>query len=93
MSITRINKFQAAPTKADELNEFLKSILPYISSCEGSLFCEILRDVENNDNFVVVEKWENIEAHKKSIAGFPQEKMMDAMVLFATMPEGNYYKV
>jgi len=93
MSITRINRFQAAPTKADELHEFLNSILPYISSSEGSLSCEILRDVENSDKFAVIEKWESIESHQKSVAAFPQEKMMNAMALFAAMPEGNYYKI
>jgi quinol monooxygenase YgiN len=92
MSITRINKFEAAPNKAEELDGFLKSILPYISSCEGSLSCEILRDVENKNKFAVIEKWENIESHKKSVEAFPQETMMSAMVLFAAMPEGSYYQ-
>jgi len=92
MCIIRINRFQAAPTKAEELHEFLNSILPYISSCEGSLSCEILRDLENSDKFAVIEKWDSITSHQKSVAAFPQETMMSAMVLFAAMPEGSYYQ-
>ena len=56
VSITRINEFEAAAGKADELHTFLGSILPYITSSPGSLACEILRKVDNQDAFVVNEQ-------------------------------------
>ncbi|MDK2125239.1 putative quinol monooxygenase [Parachitinimonas caeni] len=91
MSITRINEFQSAPGKEEELFLFLNSILPYIASSEGAISCEVLRHAENKSSFVVIEKWQSIEAHKQSVSQFPKEKMQAAMSLFGLPPKGAYY--
>ncbi|MGB0386649.1 MAG: putative quinol monooxygenase [Ardenticatenaceae bacterium] len=91
MSITRINECQAAEGKAEELFEFLNSLVPYISSSEGCLGCEVLRNSESQGSFVVIEKWASIECHKKSIDNFPREEMQAAMSLFGAPPKGAYY--
>ena len=43
MSITHISEFQAAAGKSEELFNFLKSLVPYISSSEGCISVEIMR--------------------------------------------------
>lgn len=93
MSITRINEFQSSEGNSEKLFEFLKSILPYILSSKGCLSCEVLRDTDDVDKFVVLEKWENIDYHKKSIEAFPKEEIQNAMTLFEIPPRGRYYKV
>jgi len=55
MSITRINEFKAAEDKPEALFVFLKSLIPYISSCDGCLSCEVLQNNEDQSSFVVVE--------------------------------------
>ena len=92
MNITRINTFQAAETKASELFSFLQSLLPYISSCHGCISCEVLADVEDSGEFVVLEVWDSIESHKKSVQNFPKDEMQKAMALFAGAPKGRYYR-
>lgn len=89
--ITRISEFQAAPGKEDDLYVFLKSLVPYISSCEGFLSCEVLRDAEKTDYFAVLVKWASIEAHQKAIANFPKEDMDSTLALVATPPKGRYF--
>ena len=91
MSITRINEFQASTGKAEELFDFLKSLIPYISSSAGCQSCEVLRDQNNADHFVVLEKWDSIDSHLSSIDKFPKEDMQAAMFLFSTPPKGAYY--
>ena len=91
MSVTRINEFKASDGMADELFLFLKSLLPYITSSDGCLSCEILRANDAPDNFVILEKWDSIESHLKSIDGFPPEEMQAALPLFAAPPNGAYY--
>ena len=93
MNVTRINEFQSAEEKTEELFDFLKSLIPYISSSEGCISCEVLRSSENPDKFVVLEKLESIEFHKKSIDQFPKEKMPGSMKLFGAPPKGEYYYV
>lgn len=91
MSITRINEFQAAEGKADELFEFLKSLVPYISSSEGCMACQVLTNNDEQHKFIVIEEWQSIEYHKLSIEKFPKEKMQAAMTLFGSAPKGGYY--
>lgn len=92
MSITRINEFQAAEGNADELFEFLKSLIPFIVGSEGCLACEVLRNSNCQDQFVMIEKWKSIDFHKQSIENFPQEDMQAAMNLFGSPPKGEYYQ-
>lgn len=91
MNITRINEFQSAPNKEEELFEFLKSLLPYITSSEGSISCEVLRHTEKANTFIVIERWQSIEAHEKSVRQFPKEQMQAAMSLLGSPPNGGYY--
>ncbi len=91
MSITRINEFQAADGKSDELFTFLKSLIPYISTSEGCALCEVLQSDDDKNKFVVWEKWDSIASHKKSIECYPKEAMQAAMVLFAAPPKGSFY--
>ena len=93
MGITRINDFQAAAGEAENLFQFLKSLVPYISSSEGCISCEVLRNTALSDNFVVIEKWDSIESHQQSIALAPKEKFQEAMKLFGAPPKGNYYQI
>lgn len=92
MSVTRVNEFQAAQGSADDLYQFLQSLVPYISSSQGCLSCEVLRKVDELDRFVVLEKWESIDAHKVSVENFPQAEMQAAMKLIAAPPSGAYYQ-
>jgi heme oxygenase (mycobilin-producing) len=91
MSITRINEFQAAAGESENLFIFLKSLIPYISGSEGCISCEVLRNASASDSFVVIEKWDSIESHQKSVALVPKEKFQEAMKLFGAPPKGNYY--
>jgi quinol monooxygenase YgiN len=91
MSITRINEFQAAEGKAGELFVFLKSLIPYISSSQGCLMCEVLRSKDDDSDFVVIEKWASEEDHARSIENYPKEQMQAAMSLIGAPPKGTFY--
>ena len=93
MILTRINEFQAAEDRAEDLFDLLKSLVPYITSSNGCLSCEVLRNKDHHDRFVVIERWESEDAHKKSLADFPKEKMQDAMTLLAAPPSGAFYHI
>ncbi|QDU47937.1 putative quinol monooxygenase [Gimesia panareensis] len=91
MSIVRINQFQAAAGKEDELFHFLKSLNSYITSSKGCLSYEVLQNIDDAADFTVIEKWESVEAHQDSVSNFPQEDMEAAMSLFGGAPSGQYY--
>jgi quinol monooxygenase YgiN len=90
--ITRINEFHAAEGKAEDLLTLLTSLIAYIQSSEGCFSCEVLRHHEHREQFVVLEKWESIAAHKHSIENFPKNQMQKAIGLFKAPPKGEYYE-
>lgn len=92
MSITRINEFQAAEGKSNELFDFLKSLVPFISGSNGCTSCEVLRNSDDLASFAVIEKWDSIENHKKSLENFPKEEMQAAMSLIGAPPKSSYYE-
>lgn len=91
MSITRVNEFQSAPGKGDELFAFLTSLVPYICSSEGCLSVDVLRGHDVADCFIVIEKWRSIDAHTTSVKNFPKQEMHAATPLFGAPPKGGYY--
>ncbi len=91
MCITRINEFQAAENKSDDLFAFLRSVLPHLTSSAGNISCEGLKSSDSDNQFVVIGKWLSIEDRKASIASFPKQGMQSAMSLFAEPPKGAYY--
>lgn len=92
MAITRINEFLAVEGQSEALFSFLSSIVPYISSSEGNVSCEVLCDTEDQHRIVVLEKWDSIDSHKKSVDNFPKDKMQAVMGFFAAPPKGSYFR-
>ena len=91
-AVTRVNLFDAAPGKADELAAFLQSLVSYIANSEGCLGCEVLRGTPDDDHFAVIERWASTEAHQQSLANYPKADMQAAMPLFGQPPQGRYYQ-
>lgn len=92
MSITRINQFTAAENKANELWQFLSELRNYIVSSDGCLDCEVLRKINTEHDFLVIEHWTSTEAHAASVEHYPHEKMQAAMALIGAPPSGDYYQ-
>lgn len=75
--ITRVNHSNAAENQSAQLQDFLASLVPYITNCAGNIMCEVLR--------------QDVEFHQKSLANFPAEDMQSAMTLFAHPSSGAGY--
>ena len=93
MTVTRINEFQAAEGKSEELLSFLKSLNDFIIASEGCQYFEVLTSKADSDKFVVIERWLSEAHHQQSLANYPQEEMQKAMILFGAPPKGDYYTV
>ncbi|NVK42735.1 MAG: antibiotic biosynthesis monooxygenase [Oceanospirillaceae bacterium] len=91
MAITRINEFHAATGKSQALYEFLISLKDYIANSKGCISCEVLRQDDQDDIFIVIEKWQSQEDHQLSLAHYPKENMSGSMALIGVPPTGNFY--
>ena len=92
MAITRINHFQAKAGHEEQLFVFLKNVITIVRSCPGSISCQLVRSIEDSAQLVIIEEWENVEAHQKASAAIPPEQLQQAMTMFAKPPVGQYYR-
>lgn len=86
MSVTRINKFQAKESMATALHEVLKSIVPLVEQSQGCVSCQVLKNQEDQNEFVVIEVWSSISAHQASVKSVPPEKIGTVVPLLASPP-------
>jgi quinol monooxygenase YgiN len=90
MSVTRMGVFTAADGKQDQLRAFLQGIVPGILASPGCQSCQVLRNLDKPERFVVLEVWADIEAHKASVKQIPPASIAAVMPLLAGPPTGEY---
>ncbi len=91
MSVTRINQFTAVAEHSDSLNTFLIELKGYIKTSEGCISCQLLRNSNEPEQFIVIEIWQSETHHQESVGNYPHEKMLEVMPLFAAPPKGGYF--
>ena len=93
MSISRIGEVQAKEGVAEELREFLLSIMPGIKSSEGCESVQLYQSAADPSKFMMIEVWDNVQSHQASVENIPTEKLGEIRPLLATSPSGSYYKL
>ena len=93
MSISRIGEVQAKEGVADELREFLISIIPGIKSSEGCESVQLYQSQDEPSRFMMIEVWDSIESHQASVKNIPPEKLGEIRPLLATSPRGSYFEL
>ena len=91
MSITRINEFRAIQGSGEILHDRIKSLVPMIESSAGCLSCQLLQSQKDPNHIIVLEVWENVEAHQASLKNVPPQVFHDTRKLLAVPPTGEYY--
>jgi len=91
MQVLRINRFFAQPHHAEDLFEFLQSILPTIQAADGCETVQLLRGKDDPHEFVLLETWASVAAHKGATKAIPPEKFDLVLPMLAKPPTGAYY--
>ena len=91
MSVTRINEFRAKDGQSQRVGDFLTSVVSAIEASEGCSSCRLLQNLGDERSFVVIELWDNVEAHKASTKDIPSEQLEEIMQLLASPPQGRYF--
>jgi len=92
MSITFIGYSQAKPETLDALRQFLLTVvLPAVRASEGNESCQMWQSQSDPTQFVVMEVWASVEAHRASIQNITRAEIDEYMTLVAAAPKGGYY--
>ena len=92
MSITYLGYSQAKPDEIGALRDFLLTVvLPAVQNSEGNESCQMWQSQDDPTQFVVMEVWASVEAHRASIKNITQAEINEYMKLVAAAPRGGYY--
>lgn len=92
MSVARIGQVQAKEELADQLKEFLISIIPAIQSSAGCESVQLYQSQDDMSKFMMIEMWDSVESHQASVKSIPAEKLGEIQPLLADSPSGSYFK-
>ncbi len=65
-------------------------VIDFWRSCEGCLSAELLRNVDDDDLWVIVSRWESVGAYRRSFSGY-DAKMILTPVLSRAIDEPSAY--
>ena len=91
MHVTRINRFYATPHLAEDLHVFLNSVLPALRQAPGCTSAQLLRGKDDPNEFVIIEQWTSIAAHKSGAQIIPPEQFSVILPMLSRPPAGAYY--
>ena len=90
MTVARHYVMQAAEGKATALLSALTQLVGALVNIPGFEGADLLRDVDEPDHFIFIEKWSSVEAHKAGGSLLPKEALVPLMASLAGRPEGAY---
>jgi quinol monooxygenase YgiN len=82
---------QAVPGQEKALEATLLSLAEMAGSTPGCLGAQPLRDAGNAARFVLVEKWESVDAYTAAVAGFSRETGKALRATLAHPLDGTYF--
>ena len=91
MSIVYIGQSRAKPDAVDDLRNFLTSLVaPAITASEGSESYQLFQSQEDPTQFIGIEIWASVEAHRASVKNIPTESIGEYNKQVGGPPSGRY---
>lgn len=91
MPIVRHYLLHATEGHDAALETVLSQISDYFRSQPGALGVDLLRDCGNERRFLLIERWDSIEAHGAAAQLLPQPLIAGLMAALDGPPDGTYF--
>ena len=92
MAVARIYRMSCAPGRREELRGALEALAGALGEIEGLQSVSVLRDVEQPDDFVFVEKWTSVQVQESSGKSVPKQAVARVMAALADKPCGRSFE-
>ena len=92
MAVARIYRMSCGPGRREELHGALEALAGALREIEGLQSVSVLRDVEQPDDFLFVEKWASVQAQKSSGKSLPKQAFARVMAALADKPYGRSFE-
>ena len=90
MTIARHYVMTAPADRADALEAALGNLAGALKQVPGFEGADILQDTKTPTRFILIEKWESIDAHKAAGQHLPPDALEELQSCLAGRPEGAY---
>ena len=87
-AIIHIGTLHAKPQYAEDLINSLEAL----SQSPGYISHECYRDIDDNNKFTLVEKWQSKEDHENFVKSFSEEAMKQWINMVAKVGEDSYFQ-
>jgi len=91
MSIARHYVMNAREGQDAVLETALRDLADIVRGVPGSQGVELLRDLGNERRFILIEKWDSVEAHGAGGKLIPKEALAPLMAALDGPPDGAYF--
>lgn len=92
MTVVRHYIMTAIDGRGHELLAALQAIGTSVTLMPGCGGVEILRDIDVPDRFVLMERWDSVEAHQQCLSKLPQDLVDSLLAPLAEPLEGVYLR-
>jgi quinol monooxygenase YgiN len=92
VAVARIYRMSCAPGRREELHGALEALAGALKEMEGLQSVSVLRDVEQPDNFVFVERWASVQVQKSSGESLPKQAFARVFAALADKPRGSSFE-
>jgi quinol monooxygenase YgiN len=86
VAIALVYGLSCAPERSEELRGALEALAAALSKIDGLRSVSVLRDVEQPDDFVFVEKWASVQAQERGGTSLPEQALARVMAALAAKP-------
>jgi len=90
MTVARHYRMVAAQGKGAELLAALTALVQALNNIPGFEGVDLLRDIEDGDKFIFIEKWSSVEAHKSAALQLHKDTFAPVAATLAGRPDGSY---
>jgi quinol monooxygenase YgiN len=92
VAVARIYRMSCAPGRREELCGALEALAGALREIEGLQSVSVLRDVEQPDDFVFVEKWASVQVQKSGGRLVCKQVFARVMAALADKPHGRSFE-
>jgi quinol monooxygenase YgiN len=92
VAIARIYRMSCAPGKREELCGAIEALAGALKEIEGLQSVSVLRDVEQPDVFVFIEKWVSVQVQTSSGKSVPKQAFARVVAALADKPCGRSFE-
>jgi len=92
MSIARIGECRAKEGQAEEVAEFIQSVIvPGVLSSTGCQSCEAWQSDDEPTRFTIIEIWDSVEAHQNAVMQIDPADIARFREIVAEMTSAGYF--